>query len=354
MGKKRVTLVDNFDDIVQNGNLEEFKAIYDKCDINASKRALHKNALHYVCGMTDEMFWWLIDNGCDVEQRDSRGMTPLMSQASKAGGRCDILIKAGADVNAVSRDGHTALWHAASAWYDNSEQIKWLLDAGADPDAKDFSGRNVLEAALNNASNITIKTLPSVVKLLLKSEVDITEKMRESVRVIGERFEFYRNEFNKDYLVETDAALLELYTIFAVEPVPHRKVYDGVSEIKVDATEWTKQFNELWDMLVPGKGHANTVQGEVIRICGRISHEILDNGAYNWDNEFKKMCHALSDYIELGKNADCSVMAELKMIISGIGSGSDKKSIYRLTELAVSWVLSNPMPFKLEKVNYKR
>lgn len=39
-----------------------------------------------------------------------------------------------------------------------------------------------------------------------------------------------------------------------------------------------KQFSWLWDYLVPMGGSAETVQGEVVRIAGRIGGELFNNG----------------------------------------------------------------------------
>ena len=36
-----------------------------------------------------------------------------------------------------------------------------------------------------------------------------------------------------------------------------------------------EEFQSFWDLLVPPEGKAETVQGEVIRIAGRIEYEFL-------------------------------------------------------------------------------
>ena len=58
--------------------------------------------------------------------------------------------------------------------------------------------------------------------------------------------------------------------------------HDGVSPIIFEegknAIELRAQFHQLWDYLVPPSGQAETAQGEIIRIAGRIQHEMLDNG----------------------------------------------------------------------------
>ena len=45
------------------------------------------------------------------------------------------------------------------------------------------------------------------------------------------------------------------------------------------------------------KRQASTLQGEVIRISGKLSQEILDNGKMNWDKEYLQMVQALLGYL---------------------------------------------------------
>ena len=47
---------------------------------------------------------------------------------------------------------------------------------------------------------------------------------------------------------------------------------------KLMQTYHKKLENYFWDYLVPPSGQAETAQGEIIRIAGRIQHEMLDNG----------------------------------------------------------------------------
>ena len=113
------------------------------------------------------------------------------------------------------------------------------------------------------------------------------------------------------------------------------------------------------------------VQGEVIRICGKVSREILDNGAVNWSREYKKLPQALPGYFAMGnpisnqasgsslihrvfKKNDKDEEKEMVALARSIGADSDEETLDRLCELAVKWVLANPQPIKLEKVNYTR
>jgi hypothetical protein len=129
-------------------------------------------------------------------------------------------------------------------------------------------------------------------------------------------------------------------------------VLDGAVPITVSATLWQEQFQELWNLLVPNAGNAETEQGEVIRLAGKLTREILDNGSVNWDADFRSMADALTAYpASRMAVADGGELAALRKIVR-VGHG-DKPTLYRLTELAVAWVLANPYPVPLRDPPYR-
>ena len=95
---------------------------------------------------------------------------------------------------------------------------------------------------------------------------------------------------------------------------------------------------QAWDSLVPSNGSAATVQGEVVRIAGRINLELLRN--------------AISGYLQQGNSLSENELSEVadiqKHILEDDGTGTK-----RLCELATAWVVQNPQPIALGKVNYK-
>jgi hypothetical protein len=120
-----------------------------------------------------------------------------------------------------------------------------------------------------------------------------------------------------------------------------------VEPITVTGTVWQEQFNELWDQLVPPGGCAETEQGEAIRLAGKLSREILDNGSINWNSDFCAMADALTAYpTSRNSVADSAELSALRDVVR-TGSG-DKTELYRLTELTVAWVLANPTPIPLD------
>ena len=66
----------------------------------------------------EELREFIANYGVDVNARDARtGQTPLMYPACLSTERVKLLLAAGADVNAISTGGCTALIDAGAIWY---------------------------------------------------------------------------------------------------------------------------------------------------------------------------------------------------------------------------------------------
>lgn len=349
---KRKTLVQDFEELVKAGNEEEIKAVFTKCDINAYGGYNKGNALEFL--LSAEMMKWLIEQGADIEYVDSFGYTPLLYHAGHgfAEEQAINLVRLGADIHVQHRMyKSTPLHQAVSAG--SLELIKCLLEAGADVSVVDWNGDTPLECAFHKAQNFDLIKLEPVAKYLLSQGVNVSEKLQGYLRERAQDIEFRRKDINPDSIGQLDAVLDSLYTLFHVEPVPKRVEFDGKSRIILQEKTWQKQHGELWKLLVPGSGHASTVQGEVIRITGKIAYEILDNGAMNWDKEYVKLSKAFLNYMNMGNELTKEKSKELTKIVKSIKK-ADEKEIDRMTELAVEWVLLNLDPIPLENVAYKR
>ena len=192
--------------------------------------------------------------------------------------------------------------------------------------------------------------------MLLDAGAKKTSAMKEMVENIGKDFEFHREGINPDYLEATDQGLEKLYALFDVKPVAKRMTHDGVSPILVKEGSWEEQYEELWSFLIPSSGAAKTVQGEVIRIPGRVRDELDRNGGVNWDRDYRKMLQALPQYLSLGSSLSEQELAETKELIGQIhGKDFDDGSrLDRLCQLAIAWIKQNPKPIDLEEPSYKR
>ena len=132
----------------------------------------------------------------------------------------------------------------------------------------------------------------------------------------------------------------------------HGELADDAAPITVTAQTWRGQFTELWEHLVPSAGAAATEQGEVIRLAGKLSREILDNGSINWNADFRAMSDELVAY--LSYRTPVASRRELERLRKIVRRGGGwKPELYRLHELAVSWVLANPHPVALGHTPYR-
>lgn len=346
---KKKKLPKDFDEILQSGDFEAFKAVFESCDVNAYGGYGKESALAKCWQCPESWAQWLVEQGADLNASDEYGETPLHSWARCWTQNVEVLLKLGANVNAVSRKGCTPLHNAADSH--KAENARQLIQWGAQVDARNNEYYTPLEWGLYRCYNLDLPDMVQLAEILLAAGAERTPRMREFVTRIGEKFEFLRADYNPESVDKVSAALDRLYQIFDVEPVPRRYVHDGVSPIVINEQE-ENIFAALWQQLVPGNGAANSVQGEVIRIAGKIIHELDGNGGINWDVDYKKMADAFLEYVSQGNALPEQLLEETRLLIALLKK--KKGEPHRLVELSVIWVSANLQPIKLDNVKYKR
>jgi hypothetical protein len=339
-----------FSELCKTSDLAALQDVFVKCDVNAVGGFNKQTALAF-SECPNELVSWLIENGASLEARDSLGNTPLHTRARAHRTDILVLLECGADVHARNNAGATPLHTAAESM--NTEHATQLIAFGAEVNREYGAGLTPLAVALRACTNAHLERMPAFVTKMLEAGAVITPEMRGLVESIGARFERYRDAFNPARVEAAQASLEFLYSTFDVPPVPRIKKHDGISPIIVSATSWAQQHAELWELLVPGKGPAHTVQGEVIRISGRISDEWERNGGINWDADYAEMAAGLVQLVRTGNPLPSTAIAELDAIIAALDEQEGDGNA-RVAELAVHWVLLNPMPVPLAQPSYQR
>lgn len=354
MAKKRVTLPKDFNELLTDGNIDQLKAVYNKCELTAHDgRYSLRTALH-MGGVPDELVIWLVEQGLDINIPDYYGATPLYRQAILGRDTVKLLLELGADIGKPNTYGETPL-HVAAEFF-HPKTVKLLIDKGADVNAKNDMGRTPLASVLMVCRGIYIAQTAEIASMLLDAGAKKTSAMKEKVENIGKDFEFHRESIHPDYIEAADQGLEKLYALFDVKPVAKRIIHDGSAPILVKEGTWEEQYEELWSFLIPSSGTAKTVQGEVIRIPGRVRDELDRNGGVNWDRDYRKMLQALPQYLSLGIPLSEQELAETKELIAQVHGKDfdDEPRLDRLCQLAIAWIKQNPEPLLLEKTSYKR
>ena len=354
MAKKRVTLPKEFKDLMDEGNIEALKAVYDRCELTAHDGRFSLCTPLHMGGVPDELVIWLVEQGLDIDIPDYYGATPLYRQAILGRDTVKLLLELGADIGKPNTYGETPL-HVAAEFF-HPKTVKLLIDKGADVNAKNDMGRIPLASVLMVCRGIYIAQTAEIASMLLDAGAKKTSAMKEKVENIGKDFEFHRESIHPDYIEGADKGLAKLYELFDVKPVEKRLTHDGVSPIKLVEGSWEEQYEELWSFLIPSSGAAKTVQGEVIRIPGRVRDELDRNGGVNWDRDYRKMLQALPQYLSLGIPLSEQELAETKELIAQVHGKDfdDEPRLDRLCQLALAWIEQNPEPLLLEKTSYKR
>lgn len=343
--KKKKRLPADFEALLEKADLPALQAVFDACDVNARGGFDKQTALAF-WDCPDELARWLVARGADLGAGDAQGHTPLHARADRRQAKVDVLLELGADVNATDASNQTPL-HAA-AFRMNVDAAAKLVARGAVVDAHEKDGLSPLELALRTCPNNELPAMVALARLLLDAGAKRSPAMRGFVEELGTRFEFRRSAYVKDGVAAASAALDELYALFDVAPVARRKMHDGTSPIVVKDGPWRQQHEELWDLLVPASGPAATVQGEVIRISGRLDREINGNGGANWYEQFREMARAFLAHVGSGSPLSAPELATAGEIVDELVRRATG-DLDRMGALAVAWVLRNPNPVALSK-----
>ena len=345
--------------------IEKCKELLSDCDPDATERGGYKETVLHQIFVPIEIVQWQIGRGADVNAPNTYG-TPLFKHARSGHyDICKLLLDNNADPEAKDYADKTPLYSAADGGH--TEIVKLLLERGADPEHRSGRVENCVTPLIYMLSRMSpgVKGKADVAELLVnarggkdKIPAEEWQKAQGYVKDKGEKFEFAKSGWTEEYRENGESEMQKLYALFEVEPPKPVVKHDGVSPIIVDRTMNTGQIHDaLWEYLVPPQGKCDTVQGEVIRITGRIGDEVYRNGGINWDGEYRKMLDALKEYFCMGKQlpeADMDRLKDSTVRINKSKACGCESDVGIIQELAVRWVSENSSPIALGEVSYKR
>ena len=358
LGDKEEFLPENFPELMREGNLEKLKKVYEKCAIAAHlKKDDRWTTPFYYDTPCTEFYQWLVEQGLDINGVNQFGQSALTERAGRKDTNFEGLLKAGADTHV------TIIWKAwnAAIRFDRVEYVRLLIEYGADVNAAMHEGsvKTPLDWVLRNLRVNRLVPCYKMAEMLIEKGAEYTLDAKKIIEDLGKDFEFRKSGTSNGNRTDYDAAMDRLYELFEVKPVKPIIRHDGASPIVVDKfLSAGEQYIALWDYLVPSSGKCATVQGEVIRITGRIGDEIYRNGGLNWDSDYRKMLKALQEYFGMGTSLDSADMEQVGKSAKAINQfelgKKDEGDVRVLQNMAVKWVSINTTPILLEKVSYKR
>lgn len=114
---------------------------------------------------------------------------------------------------------------------------------------------------------------------------------------------------------------------------------------------WKKEHGRLWDALVPDSGQADTLQGELVRMVGKLVDQAYRNGNGNWDEAHEKMWRFIATTISKDSTFDLEEQSLIKDKVEDIirdkacpdlsGNGS---TYYIINEKVIDWCIAHPEP----------
>jgi hypothetical protein len=114
---------------------------------------------------------------------------------------------------------------------------------------------------------------------------------------------------------------------------------------------WKKEQSRLWQTLVPADGQADTLQGELVRIAGKLTDQAFRNGNMNWDADHEKMWRFVGEHLDdpetFSKEERRLIRAKIEEIIRDQETpdlNGDGCAYYIITEKVVDWCIAHPTP----------
>lgn len=349
----RKTLPADIEQIIASGDVEAVARAVERCEIGAYMRgsAYEPRLMHFPA--SEEITDFLLARGEDINSRDRYQRTPIHARVrSRCLDHIPLLVARGGDINARDTSDQTALFGVVERFpvADVSRMIAWGADPLVVADSRVYGKATLMEYALRQESLFDAPRALPVMRLLLSLGAPVGERVPTALRAMDRmRCTFITHglpdHLSQSRVDEASAALSELCALFGVEQWEAQRA-PGVGErLELDpSVPALRQHGELWDLLVPDSGQCQTLQGEVIRIAGRVGYEVYDNGGINWDRSFGKLLDQYLSVVRSGLPMPPDSVARAEAAVASLkGRSMSHQAVDDITELAVVWVRLNPV-----------
>ena len=353
----RKTLPADIEQIIASGDVEAVAHAVERCEVGAYLRgfAYESRLMHFPA--SEEITDFLLARGEDINSRDRYQRTPIHARVrSRCFDQIPMLIARGGDINARDTSDQTALFGVVERFpvADVSRMIAWGADPMVVADSRVYGKATLVESVVAWHNFLDTPRALAVIRLLLSVGAPVGERVPIALRAMDRmRCTFITHglpdHLSQSRVDEASAALSELCALFGVEQREAQRAPVVGERLELDpSVPALRQYGELWDLLVPDSGQCRTLQGEVIRIAGRVGHEVYDNGGINWDRSFGKLLDQYLSVVRSGLPMPPSSVARAEAAVASLkGRSMNTGDVDEITKLAVEWVRLNPVLVEL-------
>ena len=353
----RKTLPSDIEEIIASGDVEAVARAVERCEVGAYLRgdAYESRLMHFPA--SEEITDFLLARGEDVNSRDRYERTPIHARVwSRCLDQIPLLVARGGDINARDTSDQTALFGVVERFpvADVSRMMSWGADPLVVADSRVYGKATLVENVVSWHNFLDAPRALAVIRLLLSVGAPVGERVPTALRAMDRmRCTFITHGLpatvSQTAFDEASAALSELCALFGVEQRQAQRAPVVGETLNFDAGATpTQMFSRLWDQLVPDSGQCQTLQGEVIRIAGRVGHEVYDNGGINWDRSFGKLLDQYLRVVASGVPLPPSSVAWAEAAVASLkGRSMNTGDVDEITKLAVEWVRLNPVLVEL-------
>jgi len=354
----RKTLPGDIEQIIASGDVEAVARAVARCEVGAYLRgsAYEPRLMHFPA--SEEITDFLLARGEDVNSRDRYQRTPIHARVqSRCLDQIPMLIARGGDINARDTSDQTALFGVVERFpvADVSRMIAWGADPLVVADSRVYGKATLVESVVAWHNFLDTPRALAVIRLLLSVGAPVGERVPTALRSMDRMRCTFLTHGLPDHLSqsrvdEASAALSELCSLFGVEQREAQRAPVVGERLELDpSVPALRQYGELWDLLVPDSGQCRTLQGEVIRIAGRVGHEVYDNGGINWDRSFGKLLDQYLRVVASGVSLPPDSLSRAEAAVASLKSRSmSHEAVDEITKLAVAWVHLNPVLVELD------
>ena len=353
----RKTLPADIEQIIASGDVEAVARAVERCEVGAYLRgsAYESRLMHFPA--SEEITDFLLARGEEINSRDRYERTPIHARVrSRCLDQIPMLIARGGDINARDTSDQTALFGVVERFpvADVSRMISWGADPLVVADSRVYGKATLVENVVSWHNFLDAPRALAVIRLLLSVGAPVGERVPIALRAMDRmRCMFITHglpeRLSQEEFDEASAALSELCALFGVEQCEAQRAPVVGERLELDpSVPALRQHGELWDLLVPDSGQCQTLQGEVIRIAGRVGHEVYDNGGINWDRSFGALLDQYLIVVRSGLPMPPASVARAEAAVASLkGRSMSHQAVDDITELAVVWVRLNPVLVEL-------